>query len=241
MCLQLHVWYLSSATASITDALLAYERAFKSDDFSAMAPTPPYTNEYQPERNTPVEDLRFHILKLYSKRSYPIESLLNPATHTVDPMDFRLSWLLLQTLKAIGYNHCSAYSDAHINTSFASQLENYGNWHWAIFVLLHIENQAKRELCVQNILYRYITIEQNDDYLEKEYFIVNRLGLPKKWIYWAKAVRAGAMGKHHIQADYLLRAKQWSLAHDVIMQYIAPNAVINGKINCRWIVLFEFL
>lgn len=229
MCVQLHVWYLSSATASLTDALLAYERAFKSDDFSAMAPTPPYTDEYQPERNTPVEDLRFHILKLYSKRSHPIECLLNPATHTVDPMDFRLSWLLLQTFKAIGYNHCSEFSDAHISTSFASQMENYGNWHWAIFVLLHIENQAKRELCVQNVLYRYITIEQNDEYLEKEDFIVNRLGVPNKWIYWAKAVRAGAMGKHHIQADYLLRAKQWSLAHDVIMQYIAPNAVINGK------------
>lgn len=232
----MHIWYLNSATASITDSLLAYERAYKTDDFCATSPIPPYTDEYQPERDTPVEDLRFHILKLYSKRSHPLECLLNPSTHTSDPMDFRLSWLLLQTFKTIGYNHCSEFSDAHINCSFASQLENYGHWHWAIFVLLHIENQAKRELCVQNLLYRYITIEQNEDYMEKENFIVNCLGIPNKWIYWAKAVRAGALGKYHIQADYLLRAKQWSLAHNVIMMHIAPNAVINGEFQLIFLV-----
>lgn len=233
----MNVWYLCAATASITDAIIAYENFFKSDEFLAATPTPPYTASFRAQRDTPVEDVRFHLLQLYSKRSHPLESLLNPATHTVDPMDFRLSWLLLQVLETIGYHHCSALCRAQLNTSFASQLENYGQWHWSIFVLLHIENKAHREISVQNMLYKYIQLngcgDDCDDvtYSEKEAFVIDELMVPRSWIYWAKSVRAGAMNKHHAQADYLLRAGQWSLAHEIIMQHIAPDAIINGKFS----------
>lgn len=174
-------------------------------------------------------DIRYHILKLYSRRSHPIDKLLNPATHTSDLMDFRLSWQLLQVLKGIGYTHCSEQSEANLHVSFASQLENYGLWQWSVFVLLHIPNQSKRELSIQEILYRYIELSNDKEYLEKESFIVNELGVPEKWIFWAKAVRAGAQKNYHAQADYLLKAKQWAMAHEVIMNHIAPDAIINGK------------
>lgn len=230
------MWYLCAATASITDALLAYEKFFKTDEFLAAAPSPPYAADFSTQRNSPVEDVRYHLLQLYSKRSHPLESLLNPATHTVDPMDFRLSWLLLQVLETIGYRHCSALCRAQMHTSFASQLENYGQWHWAIFVLLHIDNKAQREISVQSMLYKYIQLTAGEDgtdetYAEKEAFVIDELMVPRSWIYWAKAVRAGAMNKPHAQADYLLRAGQWSLAHEIIMQHIAPDAIINGNFN----------
>lgn len=176
-----------------------------------------------------IQDIRYHILKLYSKRSHSLEKLLNPATHTSDFMDFRLSWLLLQVLKSIGYQHCAEQSEAQLHVSFASQLENYGLWHWSIFVLLHIPNKSQRELAIQQILYRYIDLTKNDDYKAKESFIVNELGIPEKWIYWAKAVKAGSLKQYREQADYLLKAKQWALAHEVIMREIAPDAIINGK------------
>lgn len=244
--MQINLWYIASPTASITDALLLYENAFKSTEYSAMEPKPPYTNAYQPEHqhqqqrsqnsessevNKSIYDLRYHILKLYSKRSYPLESLLNPITHTIDSMDFRLSWLLLQVLETLGYNHCSAQSKSQIHISFANQLENYGLWHWSIFVLLHLENQMQRELKIQELLYRYITLSNNAEYLQQEEFIVNELGIPEKWIYWAKAVRAGSKKKYHIQADYLLKAKQWPLAHDIIMTHLAADAIINGNLS----------
>lgn len=145
-------------------------------------------------------------------------------------MDFRLSWLLLQILKSIGYQHCSEQSEAQLHISFASQLENYGLWHWSIFILLHIPNKSKRELSVQEYLYRYIDLSRDDDYKRKESFIINQLGIPEKWIYWAKAVRAGASKQYREQADYLLKAKQWAHAHEVIMEHIAPDAIINGKL-----------
>lgn len=198
-----------------------------------MPPTPPYVAVYEIQRSQPIEDLRYHILKLYSKRSHPLESLLNPATHSSDPMDFRQSWLLLQALEAIGYHHCSTLSKCQLHVSFASQLENFGLWHWSIFVLLHIDDEAQRELCIQNLLYKYIMLSgddcDDDEYSEKEAFIIEELGIPKKWIYWAKAVRAGAMNKYHAHADYLLKAEQWAMAHTIIMQNIAPDAVINGN------------
>lgn len=158
-----------------------------------------------------------------------METILNPTTYTADQMDFRLSWLLLQTLSSIGYHHCSELSAAQLHVSFASQLENHGMWHWSIFVLLHIANPNQRELAVQNILYKYVSLSQDDDYVEKERFIVNDLGVPDKWVYWAKSVKAGAQNKYHKQADYLLKAKQWAAAHDVIMKHLAPDAIINGK------------
>lgn len=160
-----------------------------------------------------------------------MERLLNSATHTSDIMDFRLSWQLLQVLKGLGYGHCSKQSEIHLSVSFASQLENYGLWQWSIFVLLHIQDQNKRELSVQELLYRYVDLSQNEEYQSKENFVINVLGVPEKWVNWAKAVRAGAMRKYHAQADYLLKAKQWPLAHEIIMDHIAPDAIINGE--CR--------
>lgn len=108
-------------------------------------------------------------------------------------------------------------------------------WHWSIFVLLHIPNQSQREQTVQQLLYRYIQVDgeansADPNYNQKEEFVLFDLGIPEKWIFWAKAVRAGAFHNYHIQAKYLLKARQWSQAHDIIMQHVAPDAINNDKI-----------
>lgn len=154
------------------------------------------------------------------------------------------SWLLLQQLETLGYRHCSDLCKAKIYTSFAEQLENHKMWHWSIFVLLHIPQQAQRELCVQNLLYRYIRIDGEfyDDpgYSLKEQFVINQLQVPNNWIYWAKAVRAGSISNHQVQAKYLLKARQWSQAHEVILRHIAPDAIINDNIDFLKSLLEQF-
>lgn len=130
-------------------------------------------------------------------------------------------------------------SETQLHVSFASQLENYGLWHWSIFVLLHIKNKDKREICVQQTLYRYISLSQDKVYTEREKLIVD-LGVPQKWIYWAKAVKAGSMKNYHEQAKYLLKAKQWSFAHEIIMKFIAPDAIINDNIQYLYNILSQF-
>ncbi|XP_055550074.1 nuclear pore complex protein Nup98-Nup96 [Wyeomyia smithii] len=238
--LALHLWYLCSPTASITDALLNYESSFQSNEFFALPPTPNYTTRVLFTGSKPIHDIRFHLLKLYSKRSHPMEALLNPATHTPDPLDFRLSWFLMQTLETLGYRHCSELSRSQLHLSFANQLENHGMWHWAIYVLLHLNDQSRRELSIQDLLYRHIELSTDEDYLEREQFVVGDLGIPEKWIFWAKAVRAGAQFDYHQQACFLLKAKQWSKAHEVIMEHIAADCVINDDIPYLKTLLNEF-
>uniref|UniRef100_A0A182K2G3 Nuclear pore complex protein Nup98-Nup96 n=1 Tax=Anopheles christyi TaxID=43041 RepID=A0A182K2G3_9DIPT len=242
--LALHLWYVCPPTASITDALVGYEEAFESSEFFTHPPLPPYRARYPQKgpNNAPIHDLRFHLLKLYSKRSHPLEPLLNPASHTADVTDYRLSWLLLQVLETLGYHHCSEFCRSQIHVAFASQLESHGLWQWAVYVLLHLNDQSRRELSIQQLLYRHTqlvsdsvcedeTLEaERQDYLSRENFVVEELGVPEKWIFWAKAVRAGADFDYKQQAHYLLLAKQWALAHDVILQHLAPEYVMSNKV-----------
>ncbi|ETN61956.1 nuclear pore complex protein nup98 [Anopheles darlingi] len=230
--LAMHLWYLAAPTASITDALLGYEQSYESDDYFTLPPVPPYARRYPTSTvSRPIRDVRFQLLKLYSRRTTPLEPLLNPASHSADPMDYRLSWLLLQSLETLGYLHCSEVTRSQTHTSFALQLEGYGLWQWAIFVLLHLSDQARRELMVQQLLYRHVQLTDDEDYCTRERFVVQELGVPKKWIYWAKAVKAASLFDYPQQAHFLLQAKQWSLAHEVILQHLAPEYVMNDKIN----------
>ncbi len=152
---------------------------------------------------------------------------------------------MLQQLETLGYRHCSELCKSKIYTSLAEQLENYGMWEWSIYILLHIPNQLQRELAVQQLLYRYIRVdgEQHSnamDYIEKEQFIIDQLRVPEKWIFWAKAVRAGSFHNYNVQAKYLLKARQWTQAHDIILQHIAPDAIINENFTYLKSLLEQF-
>lgn len=52
-------------------------------------------------------------------------------------------WLVTRLLSTIGYSHLSEHSAAIIHSSFADQLETYGLWEWAVFVLLHLTNDVR--------------------------------------------------------------------------------------------------
>ncbi|KAH8312552.1 hypothetical protein KR044_011366 [Drosophila immigrans] len=239
--LALQLWYFTAPTSSITDALLAYDKAFQAEECYADPPQPSYKDTTPPTSGQqPVYDLRYHLLQLYSQRAHSLERTLNPITHTTDPMDFRLSWLLLQTLEALGYRHCSPLTTAQLNVDFASQLENEGLWHWAIFVQLHIKERNQRERAVQYTLQRHVTVSADVALNEEEQFIIEQLGVPESWVDYAKALKAGAMRLHHLQAKYLLKAKHWVLAHEIIFQHIAPDAIINNKLEYLYNLLSQF-
>ncbi|XP_068154231.1 LOW QUALITY PROTEIN: nuclear pore complex protein Nup98-Nup96 [Drosophila tropicalis] len=240
--LALQLWYFTAPTSSITDSLRAYDNAFKSEEGFAEPPVPSYKGA--PTAATcgdkPIYDMRYHLLQLHSKRSHSMEATLNPITHTADPMDFRLSWLVLQTLMALGYRHCSELSESRLHVEFASQLENEGLWHWGVFVLLHIRNRNQRERAVQEMLQRNITDSSQEAHCDRERFVIRELGVPETWVDYAKAISAGASGQRHMQAKYLLKAKHWMEAHDVIYEYIAPDAIINNKLDYLHSMLRQF-
>ncbi|XP_026470889.1 nuclear pore complex protein Nup98-Nup96-like [Ctenocephalides felis] len=236
--LAVHLWYISMPTASIADCLQLYEKAFKLDDPDvdlkpyACSPDPPYhccTNVGQERKS--IQDLCFHLLKLNTCHSHTLESLLNPATHTPDALDYRLSWFLQQTLKSIGYGHSSELSQSMIHTSFASQLETNGLWHWAVFVLLHIESDERRAAVIKDLLDRHVSLSMDEDYLNREKFILEQLNIPSQWLYNSKALLAGNLKQYRIQAECFINGNMWNEAHTVIMRHLAPDDFINGEIQ----------
>nr|CAD7426062.1 unnamed protein product [Timema monikensis] len=229
-----HLWYMCSQASSITDALLKYEKAFDSPESSnryAHPPDPLYFegDGLQPETSSgrAVWDLCFHLLKLYSSRSHPLDQLLNPATHTSDPLDYRLCWFLFQVLTALGYTHLSDYSAALLHTSFASQLEGLGLWHWAVFVLLHLKNQPSRQAAVQDMIDRHVELSEDQEYREKEEFLVEKLNIPSAWIHRAKATLALVHNRYKDAAWYMINAGLWKESHQIIMKHIAADAIAN--------------
>lgn len=74
------------------EALSMYEDAFSDDINKVNAPDPPYADTVVVEtsKSGKIQDLCFHLLKLYSSRSHPLIKLINPLTHTSNVLDYRL-------------------------------------------------------------------------------------------------------------------------------------------------------
>ncbi|XP_055387483.1 nuclear pore complex protein Nup98-Nup96 [Condylostylus longicornis] len=222
-----HLWYLLLPTSSIMDVINTYDKIFKSDDFLVVPPKPDHINYDLYKHFKDIFDIKYHLLQLYSKRNYSVENIVNPLTYSSDLLDCSISWLILQILEVIGYTHCSELNLEKLHLAFAAQLENYGFWTWAVFVLLHINNRDKREMSIQQLLYRNIELKPKQKYTDDEKFIINRLGVPEKWINWTKALRAGIQRNYKLQTDLFLKAEQWHSAYKVLMRHVVPDAIIN--------------
>lgn len=95
-----------------------------------------------------------------------------------------------QTLVALGYTHLSDHVAALTHTNFATQLEAHGLWHWAIFVVLHLRDSSRRRIAVQDLLLRHIEIDDTPEYVKREQFLKEELGISLVWIHQAKAIKS---------------------------------------------------
>ncbi|XP_015283799.1 PREDICTED: nuclear pore complex protein Nup98-Nup96 isoform X2 [Gekko japonicus] len=232
-----HLWYLLPSTAPLSQALGMYEAAFQDSSASdkyACSPLPPYlegsgcvVEEGDPQHS--VQDVCFHLLKLYSDRCYDLHQLLDPRSITANPLDYRLSWHLWEVLRALNYTHLSEQCQGVLNASYAAQLEREGLWEWAVFVLLHTPNAHVRERAVRELLSRHCMLSETPDSWAKETFLMERLCVPPEWIYDAKAVRARMQGDNHKEALFLSRAGHWNPCHRLVVRHLAADAIVNEQ------------
>lgn len=82
----MHLWYICPSGAPIEVAIDLYKKAFEQQGYADI-PNPPYILGYV--ENGPL-DILYHILTLYNTKIHRLSSLLNPATHTSDNLDYRL-------------------------------------------------------------------------------------------------------------------------------------------------------
>ena len=221
------LWFLSTPSSSIADALADYEAAFlghpQHGQF-AVAPKPAYDIKLNMLSETSDEtyDIKFHILKLYSDRSHGLENIITPATHTGDQLDHRLGWFVGQVLRTLGYRHLLNTRDEQLHMEFASQLESMGLWHWSVFVLLHLngaseynkEDTASRKASVCQVLGR--NVGRDEDSIERERFLQEQLHLPRAWIAEAKAIYASTIGNFGDQAWYLIQVNKLLLYYNMV-------------------------
>jgi len=135
--------YLQPPSGTIEDALDAYQNAFDGDDSYACKPYLTYDDNLMDDidEQFATYDICYHLLKLYTNSAYEIYNIVNPLTHTRDPLDYNFSWLLYNTLQSLGHTQmCDTYAN-QLHSNFASQLVSHGLWQWAVFVLLHIKDE----------------------------------------------------------------------------------------------------
>lgn len=63
----------------------------------------------------------------------------------------------------------------------------------------------------------------------EEQFVSEKLEVPVEWIYYAKAILASAQSRYKEAAWYYVRAERWNEAHEIIMNNLVTNAIINGE------------
>ncbi|XP_068236847.1 nuclear pore complex protein Nup98-Nup96-like isoform X2 [Palaemon carinicauda] len=229
----LHLWYMCPATSTIAEVLQEYDQAagLQGDVPYCEAPLPSYLACLGRNGDTVKYDICYHLLKLFTDPMHRLETLLNPATVTADPIDVTVSWLLWRVLESLGYHHLSEHLSAGLHLSMAALMEATGNWHWAAFVLLNIVDEERRTKEIQALLQRHIVVGKDSEsdlkYNMKENFIIEELHIPQKWIYEAKSIKARVLNMVDEEAWYLLKAGDYNRAHMLIIETIAPNSIVN--------------
>ncbi|KAJ1020735.1 hypothetical protein NDA16_004127 [Ustilago loliicola] len=201
-------------------------------------------------------DALFELLKLYVDPTYGLEPALNACAFGPSNVDARLPWHLYNLLSRVlqrrdfgdrielgltseddnmGYDDDgedatskpkvqgnSARADT-LASSYATQLELLGLWKWSAFIFLHLELSESRETAVKALLSR------NVDKLDSERdFLCDRLCIPESWLYEAKSYEARARDDRYGEYQLLLKAKNWTAAHNVAALHLAPEAIIRG-------------
>lgn len=92
-------------------------------------------------------------------------------------------------------------------------------------------NDFRRAAVIKDLLDRHVSLSMDEDYLNREKFILEQLNIPSQWLYNSKALLAGNLKQYRIQAECFINGNMWNEAHTVIMRHLAPDDFINGKYN----------
>ncbi|GJQ66844.1 hypothetical protein Trydic_g18599 [Trypoxylus dichotomus] len=181
-------------------------------------------------------DLQYYLLLLHCDKSLPLEKVLHPLTHTNYAGDYRLSWLLLQMLTALGVGVLNEERRVMIAMSFSSQLESLGLPKWAIFPLLFIKDPIVRKNSIMRTLYRDLDSSRYDI---SEYELANELLIPSLWIHEVKTCKAKFLRNHWLYYQHLSCTQKWRDAHKVAIDLLIPDLIINENFDVMYNILFN--
>jgi len=92
---------------------------------------------------------------------------------------------------------------------------------------MHLADGKRRESAVRGYLSRYVTAES--ELSASERFVVEKLAVPREWVYGLKAQRAKYEHKYENQFKLLVGAHKWNEAHSVLVEMLAPDLFIKSE------------
>ncbi|WWC85271.1 uncharacterized protein L201_000133 [Kwoniella dendrophila CBS 6074] len=232
--LGLQMWYGNRFEDSISDLVSTHSESLKSS-CPPSKPLPVYlenaiksirkwNSSYEPT------DILYNLIKLYSDITISLDQVLGSRDTSPSPYDVRLSWHLYLLLSKVlekrdfedreddsGY---SASAD-QLTQGYANQLEVNGEWTKAAFVLLHLETPEGREKALRTLLFRH-----PDPTLEDEQFLTQTLMIPIEWIHESRAASLSSSGDAWGEYHALIKAKLFDKAHKILIEKLAPEAIL---------------
>ncbi|PHH66562.1 hypothetical protein CDD81_7037 [Ophiocordyceps australis] len=228
----LRLWYAISSRDSAATAVRLFEEDISQDRedlprpwYSEQGITPLWTDDKAKSR----QDLLWGLLRLYADDKVDLEAILGPENCQLSPLDMRLCWQLGLALVSTGkvtFGSNGAEKMDAATLAYAAQLSGIGEWLEAAFVLLHLSDAAARTKAVQEHLCRHAGLigSEGDTNFST---LTEKLQIPEAWLWEALALYMRSV-KQDASAEVrcLLRAASFVEAHRVLVQQVAPRAII---------------
>lgn len=133
------------------------------------------------------------------------------------------AWFLQQSLKSYGIIKSETNSNI-LHGLLSSELMTQ-NVRWACFVACHITHDLLREYTLKELLFNFVEKLTEED----ENWLKHKLNLSPKYISSVKAVYAKSKFNYASLGTELLECEEWIEAHEILVEYIFPELVINEE------------
>ncbi|KAI0090382.1 nuclear protein 96-domain-containing protein [Irpex rosettiformis] len=257
----LHLWFGESLDATIADSLAAYEGFVNGASPHTTSPAPWYRegvpspkSAWKLPAETAPPDALFCLIKLFANPDYLLSRVLAPFSFCSSPSDFQLPWHLYIILsRSLGVRDFSDRGDTSVDgqradgaetegdadvknhspsadllaNSYALQLEELGMLQHAAFVLMHLESSAGRKRAIQAMLAR--NAPKLNDWNSAG--LIGSLRIPKIWVDEALATYELARGKVFKAYTLYLSARMYTVAHDLMIAELAPDAIVRKDLD----------
>ncbi|KAG5923204.1 hypothetical protein E4U42_005020 [Claviceps africana] len=242
----LRLWYAISQQDSAALAVLKFKDDVNQD--KEDSPRPWYHEQglrplWDDVKEETRQDLLWGLLQLYADEKADLESILRPENSQLSPLDVRLSWQLGQALTCTGrvsFGERGEEKADAMTIAYAAQLTAAGDWLDAVFVLLHLRNSCSRVRAIKEHLCRHAG-KIGPDSGATFAALTEKFQIPAAWVWTALALYMRSV-RHDASAEVhcLLRAGEYVEAHRVLVQQVAPQAVIARDYSTLSSLLSQF-
>lgn len=242
----LRLWYAIANQEDASVAVRSFQQDIEQD--REDLPRPWYAEQgikplWNDEDFNSRQDLLWGLLQLYANQSADLEAILRPENSQLSPLDMRLCWqlgLALESTGRVSYGEKGEEKADAVTIAYAAQLASAGEWLEAIFVLLHLCQPRARKMAIQEYLCRHAGLigpESGPTFST----LTEKYRIPATWVWEALALYMRSVKTDPVaEVQCLLRAGSYVEAHRVLVQQVAPQAIIERDYGTLSSLLSQF-